>query len=238
MNFTSTLQDYLYEVKRKLRIPVGENNTEWSDTLLIDIINDARLWFWNKSGYVMRDAEVNKNSTANTEEYDLSSLNIKRIKMIRYNNGTSKRPLDYYALSDYLILTETSESGDPFAWTVKKATLKLYPKPSTAVTNGIEIFCEKTLSRLSDSDSDGSYSDETDSDIEADYRHIIVRYAVGLSWADAEQQAKADASFRMAEALYDNSAYEINSETLGQNIPRTQYVYIDETDERRYGVLA
>lgn len=238
MNFTTTLADYLNEVKRKLHITTTEDNTEWSNSLLIDLVNDARLWFWNKAGYVMRDGVVYKTSVASTESYSIAGLNIKRIKSVRYNNGTSKRNLKYMSLQDYNVLNETAESGDPFAWTIEKSTLKVFPSPSTAVTNGIEIYCDKTLSRLSDSDSDSDFTDETDSDIETDYRHIIVRYVVGLSWMEAEQEARASGHFAMAERMYSESAFEINSETIGENVSHETSVYIDETDERHYGTLA
>lgn len=234
MNFTSTLQDYLYEIKKKLHISVTEDNTEWSNSLLIDLVNDAREWFWGKAGYVMRDGEVNKSSVADQEEYDLSNLGIKKIKMIRYNDGTKRQVLQYYPLQDYLALTETAESGDPFAWTIEKKTLKSYPAPSTTVADAFEIFCDKVLSRLLDSDSDGDYSDETDNDIETTYRPIIVRYAVGLAWLEAEQEGKANIHFAMAERMFSDQAFEINSETTGQNIPRNEGVLIDETNERHY----
>lgn len=234
MNFTTTLQDYLYEVKRKLHITVTEDNSEWSDDLLIDLINDAREWFWGKAGYVMRDGKVNKTSVTGQEEYDLSGLGIKKIKMVRYNDGTKKQILDYYPLQDYLALTETAETGDPFAWTIEKKTLKSYPAPSTGVADAFEIFCDKVLSRLSDSDSDQDYSDETDSDIETTYRPIIVRYTVALAWMEAEQETKANLNFAMAEKLFSDQAFEINSETTGQNIPRNEGVLIDESDERHY----
>jgi len=234
VNFTTSLQDYLYELKRKLHITVTENNTEWSDDLLIDSINDAREWFWGKAGYVMRDGRVRVNSVINQEEYSLSGLGIKKIKMIRYNDGTSAEPINYYPLQDFLTFTETSESGDPFAWSVEKATLKLYPKPSASVTNAIEIYCDKVLSRLSDSDSDNDYSDEIDGDIETSYRPLIVRYALGLCWLEAEQESKANIHFAMAEKMYSDQAYEINSETIGENNPRTTQVYIDESNERHF----
>lgn len=234
MNFTTTLQDYLYEVKRKLHITVTEDNTEWSNSFLIDSINDAREWFWGKAGYVMRDGRVRVTSVVDQEEYALAGLGIKRIKKIRFNDGTQATPLTYFPLQDYLALTITAESGDPIAWSIEKSTLKLYPKPSSAVTNGIEIFCDKVLNRLSDSDTDSDYSDETDSDIETSYRPIIVRYVLGLCWLEAEQESKANINFAMAEKLFDDNAFEINSETTGENIPRSEGILIDETDERHY----
>lgn len=235
MKFTSTLEDYLYEVKRKLHIPVAEDNTEWSNALLVDLINDAREWFWGKAGYAMRDGVVYKNATINTESYDLSGLGIRRIKKIRHNRGDGWYvPLTYYPLQDYLNLTQTVETGDPLAWSIERASLKLYPRPSATVANGIEIYCDKVLTRLSDSDSDGVYSDEIDTDIETMYRPIIVRYALGLAWVEAEQEQKANIHFSMAEKLYSDQAFDINSETIGENVPNSVGVYIDETNERHY----
>jgi hypothetical protein len=228
MKFDSTLLQYLNEVKRKLGIPADVDNTEWSDNLITDLIHDARLWFWNKAHYQGRDTLVYISSVADQRDYSLSLAGITKIKQVSYNRGDGWTvPLDFYPLQDFRELDQTVESGDPLAWTVRANYLLLYPRPSTAVTSGIEIDGLKVITALEE-------TTDTDSDIETDYRPIIVRYTTGLCWLEAEQENKANIHFSMAEKLYDDNAFEINSRVLNQNNPNYRGEYIDETNERHY----
>lgn len=228
MLFDSTLEDYIYEVKRKLNINISESNTEWSDSFITDSVNDARYWFFQKAKYAGRDTTVYIDSVADQENYSLATKGVTKVRSVSYNRGDGWTvPLNFVTKQDFDNLTQTVESGDPLVYTVYGNEVLLYPRPSTAVTNGVEIDGFKILTKL-------SATTDTDSDIETDYRSIVVRYVVGLCWLEAEQESKANMHFAMAEKLFDDNVYEINSRTLDDGISETLGGYVDETDERHY----
>lgn len=227
MNYTQTLAGYRNKIKRKFHISLTADNGEWSNAYLNECINEARKIFWDKANYRAKKGEVDVSSVANTEGYDLSGQGITAIIKIRYNNGTNKIPLSFVSLQDYLALTETSQSGTPEVWTILKNTLKLYPKPATAVASGIEIFCEKTITELDD-------DTDIDTDIQDKYDYLIVRLAYANAWAEAEQENKANYHFAIFEKQFASVAFEVNSNTIGENIGGSGVVFINETDERHY----
>ena len=227
MKLTTTLLVYRNEIKAKLKIPADQDNGEWSNDYLDSAINEARRVFWEKARYRAKYAPAYFNAENGTADYDLTTKSIEDIDLVRYNNGTSKRKLTFVATETYLDLTRTSQSGDPEVWTLFDNDLKLFPTPSANVTNGVEVWGTKELTELDD---DG----DIDTDIEARYKPLIVRYAVGLAWEEAEQPDVANRHYALFEKRFDEQAYAINSMTTGQNTPRGSVYAEDETNERRF----
>ncbi len=227
MKFTTTLLSYRQSIKRKLKIPVSQNNGEWPDDYLDEVINEARRAFWDKARYRAKYSAAYFNAINGTADYDLTTKNIEDIDLVRYNNGTAKYVLDFVALETFLNLTRTVQSGDPEAWTLVDNDLKLYPTPGANVTNGVEVWGMKELTEL-DEDAD------IDTDIETRFKPLIVRYALGLAWEEAEQMDVANRHYAIFEKRYDEVAFAINSMTTGQNVPDGVVYPEDETNERRF----
>lgn len=230
MQFTTTLADYRNAIKKKLHISTDQDNSEWSNDYLNDAVNEARRVFWNRSRYRAKYSVIMFNSVASQEDYDISAKTIEDIDVVRYNNGTNKIALKYVALRTFLELTETSQTGDPIVWTLNNKELKLYPAPSAAVANGIELWGTVDLNEL-DEDAD------IDTNIEARYKPLIVRYATALAWMEAEQASVANTHFSLFEKEFDEARFDINSSTIGENTPGGISVGVDETDERRWETI-
>lgn len=227
MKFNVTLLTYKNDIKKRLKIPVNVDNSEWSDAYLLDAINDARRVFWEKARYKAKYTAAYFNSIIGTSDYTFVNLNIEDIDVVRYNNGTDKFTLKFVSIRDLLDLSGTAQSGDPEVWTFYEDKIKLYPTPATAVTNGIEVWGTKELSDLT---TDASI----DTDVEERYKELIERYALGLCWAEAEQEQQANYNFAMFEKRFDEQAFAINSMTMGENTGDDISINGDELSEYRF----
>ncbi len=212
MKLTTTLQNYRDAIKKKLHIPVGQDNGEWSDEYIMDAINESRRAFWEKARYRAKYGVAYFDTAVGVAEYDLTAKSIEDIDFVRYYNGTRRVILDFMPLESYLAATETAQSGEPRGWTIFDNELKLYPTPPAVVVHGIEVWGTKELTNL---EADG----DVDGDIEDRYMPLIVRYALGLCWDEAEQHDEANRHYTIFEKRFDEAAFAINSMTMGQNTP-------------------
>ena len=231
MNFTTTLQDYKYAIRRNLSLAVTDTaNLEWPDDLLTEKINEARQEFWDSFSYINRYGVLYQNAVAGTSLYDVPTA-MDRIHYVRYNDGTQKQLLQKITLEALLALTSTQQNGFSYFFAQKGNQIEVYPTPSTSVTNGIEFYGKVGLTDLSD-------DTDVDSDIEKRFKRLIVAYATGLCWEVAEQATMATKWMSRYEKQRLDMAYELNTLADGQNVHMGLPAgVIDELDETRYGTL-
>lgn len=227
MQFSTTLEVYRNTIKTRLRIPTTEDNTEWSNDSIDANINLARNEFWNRARYNAKPTLVYFSSAIGTVGYDLTTKNINNVEFVRFNTGTNTLLVKFIRKEDFLRLTSISQTGTPIFWTKDENKIKLYPAPAIVGVNNIEVYGDKSLSDLDD-------DTDIDVDIERQYYDLIVEYALALCWQDAEQEAKANLHFAKFEKMYDSRAFQINSNTAGENTPVGLYVDDDVTNERRW----
>lgn len=230
MNYTTTLEDYINDVKDELSIHRTVQSTEWTDAFIIKKINQARRRFWNRAGYRSREGLVTAATVANTPTVAIPQ-GIDVIRFVRAYDGSERTLLQYVPYEAYLSRTSTAQAGDPYLWSRLGDTAYFYPAPSFTQAAGMEFFGLIGLTLL-------AVTTDVDGDIEARWDEMIVAYAVGKCWMKAEQPGLASGYFAIFEKLFKDSEYEIMNAQIGQNIPNESTIgWIPESDERRWGPL-
>lgn len=227
MQMSVTLLSYRNTIKKRLHISTDQDNNEWSNDYLNEVVNLSRNNFWEKARYHAKPTLVYITSAIGTAAYDLSAKAVNNIDHVRFYNGTSRFPMDFVTLKDYLKLTQVAQTGIPTVWTEHDTKLKVWPSPTAVQANAFEIFGDKSITDLS-ADAD------IDTDIDKSYKDLIVEYGMGLVWQDSEQEAKANLHFAKFEKMWDDRAYKINSSTTGENTPDGVRLNGDESNERRW----
>lgn len=231
MKYSKTLLNYKNAVKGKLMIDRDQESLEWDDDLLLELINEGRHEYWNRLSASSRNGVVYANSVVNTKEVTIPET-VDLINFVVYNNGTSRCVLRFIPEVSWAAENTTYVSGQPYAWTKRGNILLSSPAPSAAVTNGFEFWGRIGLTELAaETDVDGNVQDR--------WFPMVVDYIVGLAWESAEQQALANAKFAKFEKRMLDNGYEILSSQTAQDVSTIEdAVYIDETDQRRYGHLS
>ncbi len=230
MNLTTTLQEYLTDVKEELSLDAVANNPEWTDTFIIRKIQDARHKFWNTAKYTQRRGMVTAATTI-----DIATVNIPAtvdtISFIRFDDGTDRTPLTFIPWETFLHRTLTDNSGTPYEWSRQGGVIYLNPRPSATLAAGLQIYGRIGLTPL-------TTVAQVDGNIEARWKEMIVMYAVHKCWLKVENQSMANSYLNSFNKEFKDHEYEIVQDQTGQSIQiGAGEVWIDETDERRWGTL-
>ncbi len=230
MNFTVTLGDYLTRIKAKLSIDRVADNTEWSDQSIIESINDARQEFWDRAKYTRRRGMVTAPTVSDQANITIPET-VDTISYLRFNDGSDRTPMHFIPWEAYLSRTITNSSGVPYEWSRQGNEIFTFPAPSETLAAGLEIYGRVGLTELEE-------SDDVDGNIERRWRRMIINYALGELWHKAENTAMASSYYSKFEKQFKDNEYEIVQDQTGQSIPiGAGEVWIDETDERRWGTL-
>lgn len=230
MAYDTTLQHYIDAVKGDLSLESNENNLEWSDPYVISKVNEARQTFWNQAQYKAKPGMVPANLTANSDEVTIPD-GVDDIRKVRLNDGLgTAQILTKISMDTYLNLSASGSVGRAYCYVPMGKKIRIFPKPGSNVTNGIEFWGNVSLVQLDE-------GDDVDTSIESRWKNLIVRLAVALCWAKAEQHSNANANFAIYEKQFANASFDIKSGSVDPEI-NSEAEYIDETDERHFGTLS